>query len=449
MSHSNTNIFRPITMPDDMSAVLSITGTDLEQNCKTSQINKWAMYKPERYAEGDTLSIAQRKANYFSLTPETNDKAKQTLFGYGGTDAHNVGDSGYTIADIMAANEEWPYRKPTGGTTSPYRLSDFDGYNAAARSPIYGWTDWTLYENDLDAALNQAINNSGEATAWKLTGNNIVWSPYQVSCRIAEGSGSYINGGGGDMIPLSWLLGGIETEYWRIAIAVDIGDQKLFLFTSPWPLKDCVNAGTSMDAIKALPNIASNQYLCARIKAILGSSAQVQFNAFPIMVKNTLLTRGSYNGSNQTLVTAGSSAVVYSVPSSAMTFNIIVKGAQKPTCGDVYVLDEKWTTDKVFVFGYYYTGQTTGSGTHETPLYGIGIFLADGKSFSGTKTLSYNFTYSYGVNGYDRITQTLSGTISITNSDIVSVSGINKVGKLIVASQPAVGISSSDRIAYV
>ena len=448
MSNSNGVISAPVSFAD-VNTVLGTAHTDLGNLCKASQTNKWAMYKPESYAVIGLLSLANRKANYFGLTPSQNNKAKVTMYGYGGTDAKNIGDSGYSMANIIAANIEWPYTKPSGGSNSPYRLADFNQYIHSARCPIYGWSDWELYISDLNTCLGQTISTDGSGTAWKLTGNNIVWSPLQISCRIAEGSGSYIGNGGGDMIPLSWLLSGIETDYWRIAIAVNIGDSKLYLFTSPWSLKDCVNAATTSDAIKAMPSLGTNQYLCARLKALLGSSSQVQFDAFPVMVKNTLITRGSYNGSNQTLVTSGSSAIVYSVPSSMMSFKLIIKNDTKPTCGDVYVVDDKWTTDNVFVFGYYYTGNTAGSGTSTTSLYGIGIFLADGKSFSGTKTLSYNFTYSYGLNGYPRTSQMLSGTISITNSNTVNVSGVTKVGKLIVASQPAVGIISSQRIAYV
>ena len=149
MANSNGIISAPVSFAD-VNTVLGTAHTDLATLCKVSQINKWAMYKPESYAVIGLLSLANRKANYFGLTPSQNNKAKVTMYGYGGTDAMNIGDSGYSMANIIAANIEWPYTKPSGGSNSPYRLADFNQYIHSARCPIYGWSDWELYISDLN-----------------------------------------------------------------------------------------------------------------------------------------------------------------------------------------------------------------------------------------------------------------------------------------------------------
>lgn len=460
MSNANGLISAPVSFAD-VNTVLGTRHTDLGNLCTDSNINKWSMFKPESYGEMAHLTIAQRMANKFGLTPRLNDKAKVVMFGYGGTDAKNIGDSGYTIADIIAANLEWAYTKPSGGVASPYRQTDFAadaaqtygsrGYLHSAREPINGWSDWELSKTQLDSVISKSLvdtiyNTGSNAAEWKLDG---VWGEYsQLNCRLAAGSGSYIGGGGGDMIPLSFLLGGVDTENWRIGIGVFIsGESKMYAIVSNYPLKYLLNASTSMEAAKAFPTLGTNQFLCKKMVAALGNNNTKTFQAIPIMVRDCIQTVGQLDGGRQTLVAlSGNNTQIYSPPSNSVSFNIILS-SDTPYVEDVYTWAASATTDGVFIVGRYNTGSTAGTPPNVANVQGLAVFLCTGKSFVGTKTLAYNVTYTYGV-GSNRQAGTASGTISITNSDTITTDGRTYVAKAIITPVPAVEVSSISRLTY-
>ena len=466
-------ISEPVSIYDIQKALGTDGGGDLGTLCKSANINKWTMYKPEGKVSGsgitgnmprDYLTLAQRKSNYFGLTPQQNTKAKQVAYGYGGTDAHNVGDSGYSVANILAANIEWPYTKPSGNAVSPYRQTDFacdraktygiQGYRHQARSPIFGWSDWDLYKSDLQTAINaslysQVYNYGSDAGAWKL---DPVYSPYNLlSMRLSENSASQINGGGSDMIPLSWLLGGITSENWRIGLGVFVdGETKMYTFVSGYPLRYLTNVSTIMEQGPAFPNIGTNQFLCKKMIAALGSATSKEFTAMPLLVRNCIMTQGQLDYGVQTLVTfSGTNTLMYSVPSDATTIKITLRDETKPTVQGLTTVTNSNTTDGVFILGTYGTGQYAGSGSSAsiTPVLALGIFLTDNHSFTGTKTLVYDVTYTYGLNGQPRYTINVSGTKSITNSDIITINGVNHVG-VQLAVGPSLSVSAFQRLTY-
>ena len=110
MAHTSSTIYAPINIPDDISAVLGIAGTDLAANCTSSAINMWSKYKPTRYSEIGIMSDAQFRAALYSL----NIPVFYSL--------HDLGQA------ILAGTSAWGYNKPIGGNASPYRLADFNGY---------------------------------------------------------------------------------------------------------------------------------------------------------------------------------------------------------------------------------------------------------------------------------------------------------------------------------
>lgn len=110
MAHTSTMITAPVVMPTDIAAVLNISGTDLEANCKSSVLNMWSKYKPTRYAKIGIMSDADFAAAQYSL----NIPVFYSL--------HELGQA------ILAGTSVWGYNKPIGGNASPYRLADFNGY---------------------------------------------------------------------------------------------------------------------------------------------------------------------------------------------------------------------------------------------------------------------------------------------------------------------------------
>ena len=466
-------ISEPVSIYDIQKALGTDGGGDLGTLCKSANINKWAMYKPEGKVSGsgitgsmprDYLTLAQRKSNYFGLTPQENTKAKLVAYGYAGPDAKNIGDSGYSIDNILAANIEWPHTKPSGGSASPYRQTDFacdrartygiQGYRHQARSPIFGWSDWDLFKSDLQTAINanlysQVYNTGSNAAEWKL---DPVYTPYNLlSMRLSENSASQINGGGADMIPLSWLLGGVTSENWRIGLGVFVdGETKMYTFVSGHPLKYLTDVTTIMGQGPAFPNIGTNQFLCKKMISALGNATSKVFTAMPLLVRNCIMTQGQLDGGVQTLVTfSGANTLMYSVPSDSTTIKITLRDETKPSVQGLTTVANSNTTDGVFILGIYGTGQYAGSGSSAsiTPVLALGIFLTDNHSFTGTKTLVYDVTYTYGLNGQPRYTINVSGTKSITNSDVISINGVNHVG-VQIAVAPSLSVSSFIRLTY-
>ena len=449
MSHSNLVISQPVSFVD-VQSVIGNGSTDLGTLCKASQINKWAMYKPESYAKVGILTLAERQSTSsshqpFGLTPQTNNKGKLVLNGYSGTDAQNLTNSGYTMSDIISANTEWAYTKPSGGANSPYRLADFDGYVHSARSPIFGWGDWELDKSEVQSILDKALTGyvSGNDGSWELSQ---VWGAYQkLSCRLTSNQYGLIGGGGDDMIPLSYMLG-ISTGSWRIAFGIDVGDSKMYIFASSWPLKKFVDMTSSTDAGKAFPSLGSNQYALYRMLSVMGSAVSKEFTCVPLLVNNVFMTQANINGSYKTLIIGASAPVVYSPASATAGFKIKLV-TNSPHVDNITTWSASATTDGVFIVGRYNTGIITGTPPNQAAVQGLAVFLCTGKSFSGTKTLQYNVTYSFGI-GSSRQTYTASGTVSITNSDTITSDGHTYVAKAIITPVPAVDVSSISRLTY-
>lgn len=467
MSYQNGIISEPVNLPRDIQRALGVSSTDLGGLCISQNINKWAMYKPERLSPIDNITLAQRKANYFGLTPLMNTKARAVAFGYGGTDAKNIGDTGYTIADIEAANLEWTYTRPTGGTSSPFRLTDFacdraktygiQGYRHEARSPLFGWTNWEIFLSDINAIINASIvdkiyNTGSDPAAWKV--DNILYDGTfynAISGRLSENSASCFGGGGSDMIPISWLLSGVASENWRIGLGVFIeGETKMLVFTSSYSLQELANATTVMSQGPVFPALGTNQFLCKKMVNALGSSASKTFQAIPILVRNCQQSVGQLDGGQQTLITfSGTNTQIFSVPSDSTTITITLRDETKPTVAGLTTVEDSNTSDNVFILGTYGTGQYAGDGSSAsiTPVMGIGIFLTDNHSFTGSKTLVFNVTYNYGLNGHTRTQQTVQGTVTITNNNTVEINGTTHVG-VTIAAGPGIGIESFDRLRY-
>lgn len=113
--------------------------------CTHPNINKWAKYKPVRYAgvvKKDTFN-AQGKW-------EKGEGSNGWWMG-DGQGIMNIpklnGENETTLIDSIASANEWTYNKPTGGETSPFRLSDFIGYKHNAECPAYPFLPLVLYIN--------------------------------------------------------------------------------------------------------------------------------------------------------------------------------------------------------------------------------------------------------------------------------------------------------------
>ena len=157
MAHSGSIITAPVQMQSDLASVLGIPGTDLAESCKSSAINMWAKRKPEGVASGlqsmpiGIITDAMRQLNGYGI---------RTLYqnGYGSLSS--------LVTDLRngSVRSMFEYIKPSGGTSNPYRLTDFNGYYHGARTPIwnpYNTTDTLRVNSDGTLQLYYYTNVNG------------------------------------------------------------------------------------------------------------------------------------------------------------------------------------------------------------------------------------------------------------------------------------------------
>lgn len=144
MANSNGVISAPVSI-DDVRSVLGQSSYDLGTLCKASTINGWSKKKPVKFN-----AMNHDNPNWY--------KAQDGFCGF------TVGwststDSSLTNLINAYRNGTWIYNKPTGGSSQPFRLLDFNGYNHKAKPFIYsGYKKGTVVEVN--------VMESNAATFW-------------------------------------------------------------------------------------------------------------------------------------------------------------------------------------------------------------------------------------------------------------------------------------------
>lgn len=421
--NSNGIIKAPISLHADVYPVLGVakTGTyyDLGYICGNAhgQINRWAMYKPERTGGAAPITMAQRQAN-----------------------------------------KVWTYNAPRPGTDW-CRLTDFvpegaagqSGYNHNARSPLSGWGDWTIYISDLEmweeVKMEWTNYDDGNAASWQM--RDIYGTYSSMQGRLTENSATYINGGGSDMIPLSYLLGGVTSEYWRVGVCVYVeGRNWLEMFTSSYPLNRLIAASDTMSTGRCLPALSTNQFLIYLMKSSLGKKSSVTFRAFPVLVRNSIMTKTNIGITGTQVSLSGSNTQIYSAPTGATSFNITLMNTYNPTIPQVILVYSSMTADSDYVVGTVGTGVISGSASADKrPIIALGIFKVNqDTAITGTVRIKYNITISYGLP--PRKEQTYSGTATLSSSSTFTANGTTYKGIQLYAG-PAVAVTKCDQLVKV
>lgn len=119
--NSNGKITAPISLASDIYSVLGLSAQggryDVDYPCRDTakKVNKFSRVKPIKFATPATLTDDQFISRTFGLTP-----VKALISG--------------TPPQLRCA--EWGYDPPTGGSSEPFRLTDFNGYNHRAVCPV-------------------------------------------------------------------------------------------------------------------------------------------------------------------------------------------------------------------------------------------------------------------------------------------------------------------------
>ena len=144
---------RKITAPvgiGDVQAALNDWNNDLGRLCKSANINMWAKYKPVIKDMINTTSQLKSDLTWKSINGSgglgTDAWFMSTYLNYGITPkavSYSTDDNRMITALNTLANSHingglngWTYQTPSGGSSSPYRLTDYNGYYRDAPPPV-------------------------------------------------------------------------------------------------------------------------------------------------------------------------------------------------------------------------------------------------------------------------------------------------------------------------
>ena len=137
MADSNTETFTALC--GQLAGLIRSASSDFEDIVASSQINKWAKYKPFRYnawnfASDSARDAARKEANQGLLlpTPKNAGISSQHAYAY-----RYLGSLAYSI--INGAIQSYPFLHPRGVNSNynePNRIRDFDGYDHSAIQPF-------------------------------------------------------------------------------------------------------------------------------------------------------------------------------------------------------------------------------------------------------------------------------------------------------------------------
>lgn len=132
MSYSNGKISEtgPVSVTD-VQAVLSSSSKDVGTLCASSAVNVWAKYKPVALAE----IVPLRSSAWWKGTS-----------GKCGMDITTYTSLNALFSALSGGSWAWGREQVAGGTASPFRLLDFQGYNHLAENPVgeIGGTSYTI-----------------------------------------------------------------------------------------------------------------------------------------------------------------------------------------------------------------------------------------------------------------------------------------------------------------
>ena len=112
----------------EVKSVLAETSNSVGGLCTSPKIKKWSRWKPVRHATRGDITLAELKNVDFGLKPPT-----------ATTDYASIVDT------------KWTYEKPTGTSTSPFRIGDFRNYNHSVGAPVSVMDDRDFYKSGMSS----------------------------------------------------------------------------------------------------------------------------------------------------------------------------------------------------------------------------------------------------------------------------------------------------------
>lgn len=412
---------------------LGTTSRDVGTLCTSSLVNRWSLWKPINLNKQTGITLADIKANRCGLSPIALSYLKTSMYRYTGT------KSVQTLATIKSQISQWTWNKPTGGSTSPYRLGDFRNYDADAIPCDSGWGGVTIKDTILSGNQNKGITDTdGSNAQYDWTVNESVYYFNNFAFSIDGTSSGYINAANSHMMPLTYVVGdgSITGEYWRIGVAVYIPYDTAGTSLGQWEL--FVSRGTmssSKTAAYLLPDMSTNIAALREIYYCYNNKSVKSFTCIPVLVKNARVSYTAYNSTTMiSHIPIESDTMIYAIPSGMQSFTLDVTATS--TMPDIEGISEK-AASGTFVLGTVAVGTTTNS-PYYYPIQSI--VVASTSAITAAKTCVLNFTYTTMSNG-TQTTTTYNKTISIAKGATVTINGTTYYGTTLVTG-PAASIAS-------
>lgn len=226
MSVSNGIITAPVSSSDVRTALGEDTyATDAL--CKSSNVNKWARYKPVRSTRTDIENQTQYEAMAAAMTVNWGFDRSSFI-------------SGTSIADLVAqaaaGGADWKYLPPT----STYRLGDFAGYNHNALPPcsLSLPSGTVLKGTSMQLVLNSSPRNGGLGLEdFKAAmGGDTVWNTMQWAVAFVRFRGTT-----SQQTSLE-LLGSVKNNINRSYTLSETGDYEAVIMATNAPVADAVGS---------------------------------------------------------------------------------------------------------------------------------------------------------------------------------------------------------------
>ena len=144
------------TLNDAGGSVNNTLGSFFNMEGNQAQLNMWSKFKPIHHSSSVALTEAQyAAANY----------------GVGFPSPTNFSQSLSVIQSVCA--KDWTYNYPKGGSSSPYRLSDFRNYYANAKPPIQIVGNGFEVNKVVSSVLNIYADIDPDNSAYNLQGTDL------------------------------------------------------------------------------------------------------------------------------------------------------------------------------------------------------------------------------------------------------------------------------------
>lgn len=409
----------------DIRDTLGETTTNLSALCKSTKVNKWAMWKPLQSTKTTYLTEADRVAAHNGFLPQS---LSVTLYG--------------TSAPALTV-KEWPAERPTSG---PYRMSDFfdaeqkrGGYNPDALPPDKWWNDGKVSGFDFRMNTNSGLTSCTINSSTKVitTPQSLVFSRcgfrYDVPTADNINLGDSVN----YHLPLSWCATLSSTARLGLLCKINNGNDMWGLFVAKAPLS---TYKTSLSAASLLPDLMTNTWMCSLITSQFESTSKKlrDLTFIPCIADGVTLENTNYYNNGRYWYTNVRATSIYSVPSgtASVPFHLMSDDII-PINNELPLVSTKITG--VGMVGVYAedTGLTTGS-----PYYypirrlRIGVWVTELTTMTLTSaTLSVSFDYTI-RSGTSTVTRTASTTVTVNKSDVGSTG-------VILGTEVASGASAS------